>query len=295
MNAPRILACAIASSLVLTVASGGSGFDVQGHRGARGLLPENTLPAFRRAIELGVDTLELDLGVTRDGVLVVSHDPMVNAAICTGADGRDPLPNTAIHGLSLEQLKTFDCGAKRNPAFASQTPVPGTRVPTLQEVFDLVKSMNSGVRLNAETKITPDWERMGLTPDVDSFVGLVVGAIRRNGLEDRVSVQSFDFRTLVAVKKLEPRLVTVALVTAPDEVNDPLRAMKTSGASVFSPNFSRLTEETLRLVHGAGYRVIPWTVDAEADMVRLIGWGVDGIISDYPDVLVRVATRLGKR
>src|SRR5579872_6270983 len=133
---------------------------VHGHRGARARRPENTLPAFQYAIEQGVDVLELDVAVTKDGVPVVSHDPLINADICSG-----PKTGIPIHTLSLAELRQYDCGAKQNPNFATQVPQPGTRIPTLSEVFDL--SAGTRVWFNVETKIFAD--KPELTPGPEPF------------------------------------------------------------------------------------------------------------------------------
>src|ERR1700722_17389030 len=175
---------------------------VHGHRGARARRPENTLPAFRYAIEQGVDVLELDVAVTKDNVAVVSHDPLINAAICAG-----PKTGIAIHTLTLAELRAYDCGAKQNPLFATQVPVPGTRVPTLDEVFDL--SRGNRVQFNVETKIFADHPEF--TPGPEVFTQMILDLIRKHGIEQRVILQSFDPRTLRVMKKLNPAIPRSAL------------------------------------------------------------------------------------
>src|SRR2546426_284792 len=159
---------------------------VHGHRGARAMRPENTIPAFEYAIQVGVDVLELDMAVTKDDVLVVSHDPLLNPEICKG-----PEAPRAIRTLTLRELRRWDCGSLRNPRFPKQIPVPGTRMPTLDEVFALAP--NGRIEFNIETKIFEDHPEY--TPAPEKFARLTLDCVRRNGLESRVILQSFDFRT----------------------------------------------------------------------------------------------------
>src|SRR5438445_6297614 len=168
---------------------------VHGHRGARARRPENTLPAFQYALDQGVDVLELDVAVTKDAVAVISHDPLINATICSG-----PKPGVAIRSLTLAELHQYDCGGKKNPNFPDQIPVAGTRVPTLDEVFALGRG--NAVQFNVETKIFAD--KPELTPDPEAFTQLVLDQIRKHELDDRVILQSFDPRTLRVMKRLAP-------------------------------------------------------------------------------------------
>jgi glycerophosphoryl diester phosphodiesterase len=323
-----------------------SPFDVEGHRGARGRRPENTLPAFQYALGLPVDTLELDTGVTKDGVLVVVHDRRVNGAHCQGPPGTN-YPGTLIHDLTLAQIKTLDCG-HTDSHFPDQVAQPGAQMPTLQEVFDLVRrSGNRNVRFNIETKLTP--LSPGETVDPDTFALKLVRAIERNHLQDRAMIQSFDWRTIIRAKQLDPRIETVALIwqfagadcdNLDDECSleavngDPsvkspwtagldwwqfqdigalVRAAHADVASanwqVHDPNQPVVVSDDFnvkqdpRNYHGPtvpetqrqGVRVVPYTVDDEAIMQRVIDLGVDGIISDFPDTLIEVAKRNGLR
>jgi glycerophosphoryl diester phosphodiesterase len=192
-------------------------FDIQGHRGARAVRPENTLPAFEYALaNRAVSTLELDTGVTQDGQLVVIHDRTVNGSHCVdtapawAGDPEFPYVGKRVHDLTLRQLKTLDCGSKTLPEFPAQVAVPGARIPTLAEVFALVRaSGRSDVRLNIETKISP---LVADTASYGVFARLLVEAVRRAGFVDRVTIQSFDWRTLVEARRLDRRITTVALV-----------------------------------------------------------------------------------
>ena len=205
----------LALFVALACAWPGRAFDLQGHRGTRGLAPENTLAAFQRALDIGVTTVETDLAVTKDGVLVISHDPYLNPDVVRGPDGvwlaaKGP----AIHALTLAELKRYDIG-RLNPAsayakqFPLQQPADGQRFPTLDEVFALAQTSGKRVRFNIETKITPT--SGGETPDPATFAKLTVDAIRKAELATRVTVQSFDWRTLREVKKLAPDIETACL------------------------------------------------------------------------------------
>ncbi len=190
-------------------------FDLQGHRGARGLAPENTLAAFARALAIGVTTLETDLAVTKDGAIVLSHDPVLNPDIVRGPDGQWlAAPGPAINSLTLAELKRYDVGrikpgTKYAQTFAGQTPADGQRIPTLAELFDLAKASGKTPRFNIETKLSP--EKPDETSDPETFARLVVEAVRSAGLARRTSIQSFDWRTLIAARRLAPEIETVCL------------------------------------------------------------------------------------
>ena len=297
------------------IASGAEGFDLQGHRGARGLAPENTLAAFRKALEIGVTTLELDLGMTRDGVLVVSHDPVLNPDIVRGPDGQWlSAPGPPINTLTLAELKLYDVG-RVNPRsrYAAQLPEQvardGERVPTLKEVVDLARSSGKSVRFNVETKLRPD--RPGEAPPPEAFAKAVVEFWRAEKLEPVAAVQSFDWRTLLEVKRLAPDIETACLTiqqpsfdnvqrgragASPwtggldvDELGGSVpRLVQRVGCGVWSPFYRELTAESLAEAVALGLAVIPWTVNEKSEIARLIDLGVHGIITDYPDRLREV-------
>lgn len=249
---------------------------VHGHRGARGLRPENTLPAFEYAIAAGVDALELDMAVTQDSQIVISHDPLLHPPVCSG-----PKPEIAIHQLTLAQVREWDCGKVQNPAFPRQQAIAGTRMPTLDEVFDLAPKGN--FLFNIETKIFAD--RPELTPPPEEFVRLVLEKVRKHHLESRVVLQSFDFRTLHAMKRAAPEIKLAALYEGSPK--DFVQIAKESGATIVSPDHHLVTPEQVRAAHAAGLEVLPWTPNKPEDWDRLIAAGVDGIITDYPDGLLK--------
>jgi glycerophosphoryl diester phosphodiesterase len=252
---------------------------VHGHRGARAVLPENSLPAFEYAIAQKADVLELDLAVTKDDVLVVSHDPTINELICTG-----PKPGAAIRSLTLAELRQHDCGAKKNPDYPKQKPVPGTRIPTLDEVLALAPKGN--FEFNIETKIFPS--KPELTPTPERFVELVLAAIRQHKLEKRVILQSFDFRTLHAMKKIAPEIRLSALY--PPSPNAPRKSLveiaREAGSTIVSPHYFLVNKQEVEAAHKAGLTVVPWTANTPADWQKLMDAGVDEIITDDPAALI---------
>jgi glycerophosphoryl diester phosphodiesterase len=296
----------------LAVSTAGA-FDVQGHRGARGLAPENTLAAFQRAIDVGVTTIETDLGITRDGVVVIAHDRRLNAALTRGADGKWlTATGPAISSLTLAELAAYDVG-RLDPAssyaknFPHQVAADGERIPTLDALIALVKRSGRSVRLNVETKLSPNAPEE--TRDPASFARAVVDTLRKAEFIERTTLQSFDWRTLVEAKKLAPALRTACLTTEggsgdtvkPGEAGvSPWHAglslvqhggsvpalVKAANCDIWSPFFRNLTPERLREARALGLVVLPWTVNERADMESLIDTGVDGIITDYPDRLV---------
>ncbi len=310
-RAPRaVLRRAFAVALLLAAALPAGAFDLQGHRGARGLRPENTLAGFAFALSIGVTTLETDLAVTKDGVLVISHDPYLNPDLVRDAEGRWlAAKGPAIHALTLAELERYDIG-RLNPdsryarQFPEQRPVDGQRFPKLAQVFDLVKARSRPARLNVETKITPD--NAGATVDAATFARLAVDAIRNADLVGDVTIQSFDWRTLVEAKKLAPEIETVCLTI--ETPNDDTvrrrsgrpspwhagldlnaydgslpRLVKAAGCGTWSPFWRNITIADLSAAQALGLRVLPWTVNDPADMARLIDMNVDGLITDYPD------------
>jgi glycerophosphoryl diester phosphodiesterase len=294
-------------------------FDIEAHRGGRALFPENTLPSFANALSMGVDTLELDIGVTKDGAIVVSHERGLNPDLARNADGVYVAPpGIPFVQLQLDDVKKYDVGQIRpGSAYAAHFPeqrvVPGTRIPTLKEVLELVrKSGDSHVRLNIETKIDPNHPQE--SPDPQRFVTLLLEFLQAEKFSDRVMVQSFDWRTLQLVQKLAPAIPTVYLTlqkgSAPtvflDKASDwtagfnPAehasslpRTIKAAGGAIWSPYFGDVNPALISESHSLGLSVVVWTVNKPEDMVRMIDIGVDGIISDHPELLRKIAGEKG--
>ena len=293
--------------------------DIEAHRGGRGLRPENTLQSFANALSMGVDTLELDMDVTKDGVIVVSHDRWLSPDLARDADGAYVAPpGTPFVQLTLAEVKSYDVGVIRPGSdyarqFPDQLAVPGTRIPTLAEVFALVrKSGNTHVRLNIETKlspVTPDD-----APDPERFVTLVLDLLAHENFADRVMVQSFDWRTLQLVQQRAPKIPTVYLTSqasffatiSADRPSpwtagfDPVRfggsvprAVAAAGGRIWSPYYRDIDTAKVAEAHGLGLQVIAWTVNDPKEIAALIDIGVDGIISDRPDILRTIAAGKG--
>ena len=308
----------VAALLVMTGTA--HGLDLQGHRGARGLLPENTLPAFAKALAIGVTTLELDTAVTRDGVVVVSHDATLNPDLTRGPDGQWlARSDIAIHTLTWNELQQYDVGRIRPGSayaqrFAQQQAIDGTRIPRLTDAFALARrSGNEQIRFNIETKISPEHPQRTLPPA--EFARALIEVIRREKLESRVSIQSFDWRTLQVVQQEAPQITTVYL-SAQQSWQDNIRAsdtaspwtaglhvsgyagsvprmVKAAGGTVWSPYYGEVTPNAVREAQQAGLKIVVWTVNAPRDIVRMLDFGVDGIISDYPDRLRRIVAERG--
>jgi glycerophosphoryl diester phosphodiesterase len=300
---------------------GDGGFDLQGHRGARGLWPENTLAGFTRALAIGVTTLELDCAVTRDGVVVVSHDPVLNPDITRDAHRRFlETPGPPICTLNYHELQQYDVGRLRpGSAYAAWLPmqqaVDGERIPRLADLFALVERLgNREVRFNIETKVFPLQPELTLPPA--PFTQALLAEVRRAGMDSRTTIQSFDWRTLQITHQLAPQVATVALTdqqpgddtihqghAAPSPWLGGLNAndfggsvpglVKASGAGIWSPDHLDLSARIVAEAHELALTVVPWTINEPAEMARVLALGVDGMISDRPDLLRAVLAAEG--
>lgn len=310
-----------------------SGFDLEAHRGGRDSRPENTLPAFAYALAIGVTTLETDAQITADGVVVLSHNRNVPWYMAKSSSGRfivaDQQPD--IPFWTLEQLKGFDLGAMSpNAPFGywdahgrTQKQVPGTRITTLEELFQLIKAWgNDKVFVNIETKSLAYPVVVG-NPNPEEWVSKIYDLAVKYGMEDRVMIQSFDWRTLVQMKKVDPRVATVALTANQPSWNeegdegdyqwpnrskpspwmagldikdfggDAVKAARKIGADVFAPYEEEVNRRVVSQAHGLGMQVVPYTVNEPKRMRELIRMGVDGIITDRPATLRRICEQLG--
>jgi len=310
----------VCAAALLVAAAGSYAFDLEGHRGARCLAPENTLAGFRTALGIGVTTLETDMQVTRDGVIVISHNARLNPDITRGPDGKWlASEGPAIHALNIDEVAHYDVG-RINPAsayardFPEQIPVDGQRIPTLAELLALVQSSGKPVRLNIETKLDPN--RPDEAPDPIAFASMVVDAVQTAGMQNRVVVQSFDWRTLVQMRKLAPDIPTSCLTIETSNTNNVRsrdggasawtagldlrdfdgslpKMVKKAGCRIWSPFWRNVSTDRVDEAHALGLTVLPWTVNDPKDMQRLIDLNVDGIITDYPDRLRNVLGRAG--
>ena len=284
---PERIVVAVLVGLVSTVqAEAAPRIEVQGHRGARALRPENTLAGFAYALSVGVDTIELDLAVTRDDELVVNHELWVHPARCRGPGGAVLEDWVPIRTLTLPEVQRYDCGSVQDTRFERQQSVPGERIPSLGQVFALRKGRASpaakAVRLNVELKSVP--AKPELTPTPQRYAALVVDLVRKEGWTGRVNVQAFDHRLLAAVKALAPELPVAVLLSR--SLPDLVAVARSARAEIVSPNHEWITSVEVKALHAAGLRVVPWTANDEGAWRRLVRLGVDGIITDDPGGLI---------
>lgn len=274
------------------------GLGVQGHRGARGLFPENTLEGFQAAAALGINRFELDVGMTRDGVVIVHHDPALNPDIArSGQDRWVEPPAPTIHGLTFEALRSYDVGRIRPgsstaSSFPEQAAMDGARIPTLASVLAALPA----AQFTVEVKTHPPDPGATAPPTVLADATLAI--IDAAGALDRVVLESFDWRVPRHIRRTWPE-VRLAWLTRPETVSalwwgvEPLPSVPASvareGGPIWAPFHAALTEAEVREAHDLGLLVLPWTVNEPGDMRRLIEWGVDGLISDRPDLALSVA------
>lgn len=286
-------------------------FDLQAHRGGRGETTEESLRAFAKALELGVSTLELDIVLTEDGQPLVWHDPTIQAEKCAdtapafAGDPQFPYVGKLVHELTLAQVDTLDCGRPLD-AYPHAEVVRGNKIATLPQVFALADSYRAdGIRYNIETKVEAD--RPGASAEPQEFVDVILAAVTSAGKADRVEIQSFDWRTLPLVRRADPAIPLVALYDGhtwapaspwlagenPTLIGDPLIGARIVGAGVVSPDYQLVTGQAyVDRAHALGLKVIPWTVNDAAAMRQQIGYGVDGLITDYPTLLRGVLAEL---
>ncbi|MBV7270416.1 glycerophosphodiester phosphodiesterase [Winogradskyella sp. WHY3] len=267
----------------------GKQIDIQGHRGCRGLLPENTLPAFEKAIDLGVNTLELDIAITKNNKVVVSHEPFMSRAICFNAEGNE-IPDSMdmyynLYKMTHREIKQFDCGSKFHPSYPDQKKLK-TYKPLLSEVFELVKAKRSDVHFNVEIKSKVEYYGI-YTPYPENYVKIVLDEIKDYGMFNRINLQSFDLAILEEVKKQAPKM-KVALLVDEDEIIKTKLEKLSYKPEIISPYYKLLTQNEVREFQSRSFQVIPWTINSEDNMKQMIHWEVDGIITDYPDRLIKI-------
>lgn len=289
----------ISGILILFLMSNGnaqkSSFDIQGHRGCRGLMPENTVAAMIRALDLGVTTLEMDVVVSKDKKIVVSHEPWFGADITTKPDGTF-IKTTAeamqynLYQMDYDEIKKYDVGMKPHPRFPKQEKVKAIK-PLLGDLLDSIAE-NMKIRrrpfpyFNIETKCLPAGDEK-FHPKPEEFVDLLMAVIKEKNVEDRVIIQSFDFRTLKYLHEKYPEIKTAMLIEDSDE-NDFEGQLKRLGYTpeVYSPNFELVDEDLVKQAHEKGMKIIPWTVNDKKQINKLKKMGVDGMITDYPDLFI---------
>lgn len=282
-----ITSCSIQKKLSNSVPSE---FDKQGHRGSRGLMPENTWPAMKTALDLGVTTLEMDVVITKDKKVILSHEPWFNHDITTKPDGSfiktAEEKNFNIYSMTYDDVKTYDVGLKPNPRFPKQQKLKAIK-PLLSDLVDsinqyMVTSRRTLPYYNIETKCNPSGDNI-FHPAPEEFVELLMDVIKLKRIEDKVIIQSFDFRTLRYLHQKYPHIKTAMLTETSIALEDGLKDLGFI-PTIYSPHFSAVNKDVIEQCHQKGIKIIPWTVNEKSKIIKLIALRVDGIITDYPDL-----------
>lgn len=278
-----------------TTTESSQGFlDIQGHRGCRGLMPENSIPAFEHALKLGVNTLEMDAVITMDKQVIVSHEPFMSHEICLDTTGQeireeDELSHN-IYQMTYAQVQRYDCGSKFVKRFPDQEKMP-VHKPLLKEVIQRAEAFQQAagqdpVLYNIETKSRPDRDNT-YHPEPKEFVDLLVAIFKETGIYDRTTLQSFDIRTLQYAHETYPDLQLVLLIENQKSLEENLEALGFV-PQVYSPYFKFVDERMVQVCRQKGMKLIPWTVNSPSDIQQILQLGVDGIISDYPDRVLEI-------
>jgi glycerophosphoryl diester phosphodiesterase len=274
--------------------------DLQGHRGARGLLPENTIPGFLRALELGVDTLEMDVAINADGHIVLSHEPWMSAEICRHPDGRDVTSveekSLKIYEMTDQEVAAFDCGSRGHHRFPRQQALPVAK-PFLDDVLVAVEEWSEAagiersdrVKFSIEIKSQPGYDGI-YHAEVDEFALALYAVLQTSDVLERSIVQSFDARALEATHRLDPALATAWLIEDSPDFEKNL-AQLSFVPTIYSPYYPLVSADLIKFAHQMSVQVIPWTVNDAKTIRELVALGVDGVITDYPDMASEVLSR----
>jgi glycerophosphoryl diester phosphodiesterase len=271
-------------------------FDKQGHRGCRGLLPENTIAGMKKALDLGVTTLEMDAVITKDGEVILSHEPFFNHEITTKPGGKGVTVQEEktlnIYRMTYEETRQYDVGIKPHQRFPGQQKMAATK-PRLADVIDSVRLYCTEKNIpfpqwNIETKSKPEWDNT-FHPAPGEFVEKLMAVIREKRMEEQTIIQSFDFRTLQSLHQRYPAIKTAMLIEDYDKrtLDAQLQALGFT-PTIYSPHYTLVTKEVVQRCHEKGVKVIPWTVNDREGIEKLVALGVDGIITDYPDLFAQV-------
>ncbi len=272
-----------------TVSIAQKSFDLQGHRGARGLMPENTIPGFLKAIDLKVNTLELDVVITKDKQCILSHEPFLSHEICLDSTGNKISENDEkkwnIYQMTVSEVQKCDCGSSPHPRFPAQNKMQVYK-PTLKELIETTEKYIKDKQLptifyNIETKSQPEGDDI-FHPKPEEFAQILYNELKSLNILEKVFIQSFDVRTLQAFKKIDPKVRLVLLVENKNSFKQNLKDLGFQ-PEIYSPNYKLVTPELVKAVQTKGMKIIPWTINEITDMKAIIEMGVDGLITDYPD------------
>ena len=268
-------------------------FDLQGHRGYRGLYPENSTIGFLKSLDVGVNTIELDVVISKDKHVVVSHEPWISKNICIDQNGNriiNDKENFNIYSMEYNEIKKFDCGIIGNEKFPDQKKISVFK-PTLNYVIKIIENYvkekgYKPVNYNIEIKSSNETDLI-FHPDVKEFSELVVNNIKNNKISERTTIQSFDFRVLKYINKNYPEIALSVLVS---ENYDPKKNLDDLSflPDIYSPNYKFINKEDLEYLKKKKIKIIPWTVNSYSDIAKILNLGVDGIISDYPERVLEI-------
>lgn len=268
--------------------------DIQGHRGCRGLMPENTIEAFLNAIDIGVHTLEMDVVISADMEVIVSHEPYFNHEISTGPDGLEITKDNELQfnlfQMNVDEIKSFDVGQKVHPRFPNQKKITCFK-PTLSEVITqsemhVSEIISRPVHYNIEIKRQKEYDNI-YHPDSPTFAALVYKVIDSHGVKERTTIQSFDVESLQEIKKMDASISQALLVDIKENYKEKLDVLGYI-PEILSPHFFLVNDELIKFCNTKGMKLIPWTVNEIKHIERMLDLGVDGIISDYPDRIVQI-------
>ena len=292
----------IAGQLIPEAKAEQADIDLQGHRGARGLLPENSIPAFLHALDLGVTTLEMDVAINAQGHLIVSHEPWMSAKICSHSNGIKVLEeeekSLRIYAMSDAKVASFDCGRRGHPDFPDQKAMPVSK-PLLSDVFTAValhgedtdRNTRFGqVLFNIEIKSRPEGDRI-FHPEVREFASALYSVVKEHRIIEQTTIQSFDPRALEAMHKIDPQISIALLVDNQDGLQQNLSRISFT-PQIYSPNYELLDQAQIDAAHAQYIKVIPWTVNDRETMRKLVKMGVDGLITDYPGLGIELLTEI---
>ena len=284
--------------------TGHPGIDLQAHRGGRGLLPENSIPAFLHALDLGVTTLEMDVAINAAGHVIVSHEPWMSAKICSHGDGKevteDEKKSLRIYAMSDDEVAAFDCGSRGHPDHPRQQAMPVPK-PLLSDVFQAVASRAEAtdrnasfgqVLFNIEIKSLPEGDRI-FHPVVMEFANALYRVVSEHKVVGQTTIQSFDVRALEAMHEIDPQISISLLVENQEGLQQNLARLSFI-PQIYSPDHALLDRAQIDAAHAQNIKVIPWTVNDEKTMRELVEMGVDGLITDYPDLGVEVLAEIEK-
>jgi glycerophosphoryl diester phosphodiesterase len=249
--------------------------EIQGHRGARGVLPENTLAAFKYAIENNIYVLELDLQITKDNQIIIYHDKSINTDICVGV-------SKSIKTLSLKEIKEYDCGSKKNIKFPNQQTVSGEKIPTLIELINLIQTeyKNKNIKMNIEIKTT---KSLDTDHEVYNFSNTLIDILHKYNIANDIIIQSFDTRALKYVKEIDTSIKTSYLIEDKiQNIDSLINTSKQLGVKIISPEYNLLDKQIVKKLQENGFEVLPWTINDVNTFQKNIDYNVDGVITDYP-------------